>query len=279
MAITALGAVATFQANGTRFFVVNLPSGIVNQTLLKMIVTSDNVNTIFDTLAGWTLDRTDQITNGDKQQFWKYSRVSDGTDGTTVTLTANIAEFFGAVVDGFNGCDNTTGSFGAGERDFSFNGTNSATPATSPVTLTGTSITPSAGDMLVYAGGVDCSGNNGTYSTPVGYGAPVQTPSGNQAASIMMSELIASASGATGNVTNTWTQSGNNGNFAIYLMALKQFVAPGPVPGTSNLLLAGQTPGRIVGTVIVPNTAKVADRCREAVRSIFLPRYRPLGAR
>jgi hypothetical protein len=49
------------------------------------------------------------------------------------------------------------------------------------------------------------------------------------------------------------------------------------VPSAGAVTLAGQTPGRVVGTKLTPGTGKIADKCREAVRSIFLPRYRGLG--
>lgn len=238
-AITRLTPVASEQAAATTI-VVTLPTGIVNGTLLKMVVTQDITSgVLFATPTGWTLDSTDTITNGDHQTFYKLSRVSDGTDGTTISVTfAAAGHNAGAVVGGWNGCDTTTGSFGPGERDFSKNNPNSASAPSSPVTMVGTTITPNTGDELVYMGGVDGGGTNGVYSgLPGTFNTIVQTVSTDQFMSAMLADAPVSSGGATGATNATWTQSGGAGNFVVYFMALKS--AGGAPPVRPRMMLQG----------------------------------------
>lgn len=230
MAITALVAVATVTPGAVTTIAATLPTGVVNGTLLKAVLTQDGSGNIFTPPSGWTLDRTDSITNGDRQTYAKFSRVSDGTDGTTATFASNGNATMGIVVNGWNGCDTTTGSFGAGERDFSFNSPNLVTPPTSPITLTGTTITPTSGDQIVFMGGIDTNGGNGVYSAPPsGFSTIVQVSSSPSFSSAMMTDGSA-AGGATGSLTVTWNQIGNSGNFVVYLFALKSSSPPPQVP-------------------------------------------------
>lgn len=233
MAITRLTPVASDQAAATTI-VVTLPTGIVNGTLLKMIVTQDILGgSLFSTPAGWTLDSTDVISNGDHQTVYKLSRVSDGTDGATVTVSPTAAGHnMGAVVNGYNGCDTTTGSFGAGERDFNVNNPNSVSVPSSPVTLVGNSVAANNGDRLVFMAAVDCGGANGVFSgLPGTFSGIVQDPSGNNFTACMLSDAPVTSGGATGTINGTWTQAATGGNFVVYMFSIKATAAvpAGPV--------------------------------------------------
>lgn len=240
MAITRLTPVATSAAAVTTL-VSTLPTGIVNGTLLKMVVSLDILSGTMFPVSGWTLDSTDVVTNGDHQTVFKLSRVSDGTDGSTVSVSPSAAGHnMGVVIGGWNGCDTTTGSFGAGERAYNVNNPNIASAPASPVTLVGNSVTANAGDQIVMMGAVDCTGANGVYSGFGGsFNTVVQTTSTDNFCSAFLNDAVA-AGGATGTLNATWTQSGTNGNFVVYMMALKSTVAPPP-----PVLPQGPMPRRI----------------------------------
>jgi hypothetical protein len=73
----------------------------------------------------------------------------------------------------------------------------------------------------------------------------------------------------TGNVNATFTDTHGSDAYTSFTMVFNE--GAGIIsPGQGAFTLTGQAPTRIQGTVITVPTAKVIDKCREAIRSIFL---------
>jgi hypothetical protein len=225
VAITPLGAVASYAGTATTSIAATLPSGIVAGTLLKAIIAVDGLFEFVIAPLGWSIDCQYVTTQGNRRVYAKASRVSDGTDGSTATFSSDANHIMGVVVAGWNGVDVTVDNYWAGERDFTVSNPDLSSQPLSPVTLTASSVNALAGDQLVFMGGADSNGNSGVFTAPSGFGTVVQIASTNTLVALMMAEKTASA-GATGSVSATWTQSGINANFLTFFFVLKATPAP-----------------------------------------------------
>lgn len=260
MAITRHAAVASSGA-GVSSLSCTLPSGISAGSVLKGLITQDGSGKTFSLPGGWTVDRTDSITHGDTQTVARFTRVCDGTEGPTVTVSSSASGDMAVIIGGWDGVDNTTT-----ERAASANNPNSSSVPTSPVTLTATTVTAVAGDQLVFMGAVDSNGGGGSYSGPTGY-TTVSLTSGFFSTAVMGDE--AAAGGATGSVTSVWTSSGAQGNFVAYLIALQPAGSGGGAALASTPNEATAASGALSTAIKLAATAASSAICSAALTTLI----------
>jgi hypothetical protein len=92
---TLAATATTAIGSNTTSHVVNLPAGIANGDLLLMWFRTGNTTTPHTAPSGWTEFQTNSVTSGRTTLFW---RVSDGSDGSTATVTSTNARRSAAIV-------------------------------------------------------------------------------------------------------------------------------------------------------------------------------------
>lgn len=219
---------------------ISLPSGYASGDLLIVFLTVESYTPT--TPSGWTL--TTQIGTG-HGKFYAYTRVSNGTEGPSVTFSLGGSTEWTALSLAYSGTSTTSPVNASGTASI-------PSAVASPVSAAVGSITTTvANTLLLYA--VSPAGPTGTAQTtsltaPSGFGTPIYgTPQAyvyQQAAASMAQ----SASGATGTITGTYSVSGNSTWCAILL-------ALAPAASASNATgAATTTPPTAVGLASV--TAK-----------------------
>jgi hypothetical protein len=146
-------------------------------------------------------------------------------------------------------------------------GVNQSSPVGIAATATGNSITPAvtatgAGENDLYMG---ISGD--LSATTIASGGS-QTSLWTQ---ISRGSVISAGDSLPGSGSGAFSWTVAISQWAASAVA---FQASTGAPNAGALILAGQAPQRIQGTRLTPGTAKIRDKCREAVRSIFLPGWK-----
>lgn len=195
------------------------PAGVANDDVLLCYSMMDGagwVNSITSPVA-FTQVVNQDITNGDTASAHLLKRVAssepanynfDSTGGNNVSV----------IVVAYSGVDTATFIEAS-----SFSNPNSASPPNSPVTVTYPSInTLTDGARVVLFGSVDwnTSSQGGTVGAASGV---TQVATLNPAAysSAWCGEFTQATAGATGTHSHVWTNTGQNGNFLGWAVALK----------------------------------------------------------
>lgn len=211
------------------------PAGVAANDILIAAINSDNGTQTLTCPTAWTLASTDHITNGDGETLFWCWKVATGTDSYVFTFNVATNVDTEIVVAAYSG-RSTVSPINA----TSANNPNSGTPPNSPVSVAGTTITPTVNNCdIVWMGGVDAAvTGNGAWTAPGGTTLRSTTPSANFAPTAL-ADLTQTTAAATGALTGVWTQSGDHGNFVGYIVAL----APsGTVARQSRLSLLGVGP-------------------------------------
>lgn len=237
-------------------FAFNCPnqSGAVVASLVDNVSGSPNTYSSVKT-AQWSTGFADS-------EIWWCPSVTPGTG--TYTLTVNLSSsasgdnFTLIECAGLTGVDQTGSIIGL-------------STAVSTATATNSGVNTGTTDFVLAAFSF-AIGSNPSLLTPSGYTNLALNNVSGMPGSISVSYRN-DVSAVTDSVTWNWTTADNH-----WAGALASFTSGTPAapltPSPASLALAGQTPSLVRGTVITPNTAKIADRCREAVRSIFLPGWK-----
>lgn len=209
---------------------------------------------------------------------WLY-KVAGGSEPTSYTFTPNSSGWIAIQGWIFSG-RNTVAPFTAVNQNTVAQGSVNALS----IPLNG--VTAGAGDDILWCGGPGQESiTNFVFTQPSGFTNALNNTGGT--GGFVVSNMGAVnqnvSAGATGTLTGSLTWTG--GNSSDGAGAVISLAAASGVIGTGLLSMAGASP--VLGTGITPHTAKVrhfereqariANRCREAVRSIFLPTFRGLA--
>ena len=209
-----------------------LPTGSVAGDTLIAYYTSDGTGGGNLLPTGFTLGSNDNVTNGDAQTLGWGWKVAVGSDATTFANTG--ASAFGCFIAAYSGRVTVSPV-----ETSSVNNPNLVTPPSSPVTVTGTGVTTANVDDIVFLASVDTNGLNGTWSPGGSLNTRGTIPAASSFSAAAFYDFTQSSSGATGNQTATWTQSGAFGNITGYVVALKPAGGGAtfpPVPGSPNVM-------------------------------------------
>jgi hypothetical protein len=193
---------------------VTAPAGEASGDTLVAVVTQDGTGATLGCPTGWTLQHTDNITHGDQQTVALCTKIAAGSD--SFVFTGSTGNNIAACVAAYSGGNLTTPI-----ETFSSNDPDTGTAPTSPVTVTGTGITTSNTDVIVWLASVDTNGLDGVYTAPSGMTLRTSTPNSDSFNSCGLADLSQSSSGATGNEAGTWTLTGAQGNYVAYVVAIK----------------------------------------------------------
>lgn len=193
------------------------PAGYVAGDILVVIVNVDNASQTITFPAGWTQVSTDHITNGDGETMSWGWKVATGTDAFNFSVSISNIDW-STTIAAYSGRNTSTTI----DVTPSANNPNSATPPNSPISVAGTGITPvTNGCDVIWMAGIDPAvTGNGAWVAPSGMTLRSTTPSTNFAP-VGLADLNQTTAAATGTLTGTWTQSGDNGNFVGYVVALR----------------------------------------------------------
>jgi hypothetical protein len=197
------------------------PSGVVSGDVQWVLISEDG-NPGTPTISGgatWTaLGTLQNVTNGDLQCFILYRQIAGGAEPANYTISAPSGNATSVVCVAYAGVDNATPE----AATTTVNNPNSASPPSSPVTITGNSITTTAANqtvLMLY--GVDWnSGSAAAFTAPSGFTArATETPA--QFSNGQIADKVFTSAGATGSITATGTLAGQVGNFVAFVVAIK----------------------------------------------------------
>ena len=234
---------------------VSLPSGYASGDLLIVFLTVGSYTPT--TPSGWTL--TTQIGTG-PDTFYAYTRVSNGTEGSSITFSLSGSTWWTALSLAYSGTSTTSPVNASGTAA-------GATPVASPVTAAVGSITTTvANTLLLYA--VSPSGSKNTAQTtsltaPSGFGTPIYGEAQAYVYQQAAASMAQSASGATGTITGTYSVSGNS-TWGAILLALA------PVASASNATGAATTTPPIAAGVASATSKGVGAAITKAVLAAAL---------
>jgi hypothetical protein len=198
MALPVVESVATGgNATSTNPLSVPLPSGITSGDLLIVFVANNLART--DTIpSGWTRVAAIGNSNG---QFRIYSRISDGTEGSTLSVTLSNTAGFNSVALRISGHDETTPVDVSGTNNTSNN-------VISP------SVTTTVADCLVFR--MIGIARDRTFTVPSSHTLQGTATTGGQC-DISVASIDQSSAGSTG--TATWTVGGGSADFTAHIVA------------------------------------------------------------
>lgn len=256
MVAPVLAAFTSTNSGGTRVtsFNVTKPGGVVSGDLLLIIAGSDDTggSDSFGNITGW-IKEYGEVDTGAGGSFAVYSRVADGTEGATETVTHDLAESFGWYVR-LTGADTAT--------PFNVKGT-VATSTSNSFAIGG--VTTTAPDALAFYLLVFDRGNGVPFSVSgTGWSETDEQQSGTGAADV--SGCFGTKVQATAGDTGTATVMANTTDGALYV----QFAIGSPVgtnvpvtgvlgagvegdvatAGAANTALTGLSAASVLGTVI-----------------------------
>ena len=223
---------STAYTSGSNSLTGTAPSGTTAGDVLIAIFSQDGSGATLTFPTGWTKVRTDNITNGDQQTVAWGWKIATGSD--SYAFTGSTGNDIGVCIAAYTGRDGTTPV-----EISTVNNPNSASPPTSPVSVTATGLTTSNIDDIVYLGACDTNGGNGLWTSPAAMTLRTETTNSGSFCALMIGDFSQSSAGVVANQTGTWTNGTNQGNPLAYLVALQ----PSGGGGGSNVLQPWQQLG------------------------------------
>ena len=224
MSIALVGSAAS---NGTSTSAsINLPSGYASGDLLLAFLSIAGGTAT--TPSGWTLQSSEAVDAG---FAYVYSRVSNGSEGTALSVALSASEHWTSLALAYSGTS------ASAPVNAVTGAANTTTAVASPVTAAVPSITTSvANTLLLYVvapGGSKSTAQTTSLTAPTGFGAPLY---GNAQAYVYQqaaASMAQAASGATGTITGTYSVSGNS-VWAAFLLALAPLANPSDASGAAT---------------------------------------------
>lgn len=204
---------------------ITLPSGYASGDLLLAFLSISGGTAT--TPSGWTLQSSEAVDAG---FAYVYSRVSNGTEGTALTVSLSTSTQWTTLALAYSGTSTSAPINALGAA-------NTATAVASPVSAAVSSITTSvANTLLLYVvapGGSKSTAQTTSLTAPTGFGSPLY---GNAQAYVYQqaaASMAQAASGATGTITGTYSLSGNS-VWAAFLLALAPLANPSDASGAAT---------------------------------------------
>lgn len=235
--MTALTKIGSYGGSPTGGATITKVAGLAAGDIQVIEFSADSPGATINITGGATWNRiggaAQSITNGDGQTVTAFYQIAGASEPASYTVTNSngaALSYSGVVLRG-------TGTL-------SLDGTpvvvsaNGGTAPTSPIAVTATTLTTSGPDVtLVFMGSVDFSATTTmTWSTPTGFTlADSQVPA--QFSNSICAYANQAAAGPTGSVTSTATMGTAIGNFAAYLVAVKDSANAGGGGGSSSVNL------------------------------------------
>lgn len=214
----AFGSVSSTFGDSTNI-AVSTPSGTVAGDILVFGVSLDSAVSVVTWPTGFTNITGSPITqlSPDGHSFWLATKVATGSEGATLTATVlSAGGGWTAFIARYTG-RNTTSPRNAQSA------ANNTSANTSPVTVIASSITTTiVGCDILYVAGLDGSdavfGAAGT--APSGFAERVDLSSTNRWSNIYLADMSQVGSGATGNLSGSFTFTAPTAGWMAFALAL-----------------------------------------------------------
>jgi hypothetical protein len=206
---------ATTGTDNTNSLVATAPAGIVSGDILIAGLTQDDTGSTIGAPSGWTVVSTQNVTNGDTSTFAWAWKLAGGSEPGTYTFTGTAGANMAAVIAAYSGRNSSP------IETSTTNNPNSASPPSSPVTVTGTGFTTANIDDIVWIGGLDTNGGDGSWTAPSGMTLRTEVSGAGNFTAMGLCDATQGSAGVVANQSGTWTLSAASGNYVAFLIALK----------------------------------------------------------
>lgn len=265
MAIALVGTASSTSNAATAS--VPLPSGYASGDLLIVLLNVQSPQTA-TTPTGWTaLESNVANSTGNLSLYW---RISDGTEGTSLSVRLNAAAYYNCISLAYSGTDTTSpinaSAINADTTQIASGGGSTSNPGVT---------TTVANAMLVHTVSISDSVSTAasvTFTVPSGFTSEVTSPTNGYVTQQNASQMAQASAGATGTITSSYSIS-KASYYTTVLLALAPSVSSsgsGAATTTApNAAVVGSTTSIATTTTAVPapsaNGVATADTPSDAV--------------